>query len=327
MLAALVQANSSEEPGNEGNRERMMDDQSKIRNALQERPLRAQRSEHTSPKGGFPKRSLGATFKISWSLGVLLLGAVIVLLPLVVVLLTSFAPPGAVPSVLPKNGWSLVNYRDAWERGKFLLAFANSTLVAIAVTAFQIITSALAGYALARLKFRGKQILLLIVLATLVIPFQLLVIPVFLVLKWGHLINTYWALILPTAANGFGIFLLRQYFLTIPVELEEAAAIDGANRLQILWRVMLPLARPALVTLFLFTFIGEWNDVFKPLVFTTRPELRTVQLALAEFQEQFTNNWPLMMAAVTIATVPVMLLFLVGQRQFIRGIATTGMKN
>ncbi|MEA5583111.1 carbohydrate ABC transporter permease [Nodularia harveyana UHCC-0300] len=260
-------------------------------------------------------------------LGVLLFGAFIVLLPLLVVFLTSFAPPGASLEVSAKTNWSLANYRDAWERGKFLLAFANSTLVAIAVTAFQMVTSALAGYALARLKFRGKQALLLVVLATLVIPFQLLVIPIFLVLKWGHLINTYGALILPTAVNGFGIFLLRQYFQTIPVELEEAATIDGANRLQILWRVMLPLARPALVTLFLFTFIAEWNDLFKPLVFTTRPELRTVQLALAEFQEQFTNNWPLMMAAVTIATVPVMVVFLIGQRQFIRGIAATGIKN
>ncbi|WYL96087.1 MAG: carbohydrate ABC transporter permease [Gloeotrichia echinulata IR180] len=261
------------------------------------------------------------------SLGVLLLGAVIVLLPLFVVFLTSFTPGGASAEGLAKNNWTFANYRDAWDRGKFLLAFANSTLVAIAVTGFQIATSALAGYALARLKFRGRQALLLIVLATLVIPFSLLVIPIFLVLKWGHMINTYWALILPTAVNGFGIFLLRQYFQTIPVELEEAAAIDGANRLQILWRVMLPLARPALVTLFLFTFIGEWNDLFKPLVFTTRPELRTVQLALAEFQEQYTNNWPLMMAAVTITTVPVMMLFLIGQRQFLRGIATTGMKN
>ena len=259
--------------------------------------------------------------------GLLLILAAIILLPLLVVFLTSFASDGTTQSVLPKNGWSLSNYRDAWGRGKFLLAFANSTLVALAVTSFQIITSALAGYALARLKFKGRELLLLIVLATLVIPFQLLVIPVFLVLKWGNLINTYWALILPTAANGFGIFLLRQYFQSIPVELEEAAAIDGANRLQILLQVMLPLARPALVTLFLFTFIGEWNDLFKPLVFTTRPELRTVQLALAEFQEQFTNNWPLLMAAVTIATLPVILLFLIGQRQFIRGIATTGIKN
>lgn len=258
---------------------------------------------------------------------VLILAAVVVMLPLAVVFLTSFAPPGATPDLLPKNGWSWVNYRDAWQRGKFLLAFANSTLVALGVTGFQIVTSALAGYALARLQFQGRQALLLIVLATLVIPFQLLVIPIFLVLKWGHLINTYGALILPTAVNGFGIFLLRQYFQTIPVELEEAAALDGADRLQILWRIMLPLSRPALVTLFLFTFIGEWNDLFKPLVFTTQPQLRTVQLALAEFQEQFTNNWPLLMAAVAIATIPVLLLFLVGQRQFIRGIATTGLKN
>jgi multiple sugar transport system permease protein len=278
-----------------------------------------------------PKRDLndGNRSRLSQWLGliVLLLGAALVLLPLGIVLLTSFAPPGATPTLLPSSGWSLVNYRDAWQRGNFLLAFANSTLVALAVTGFQIVTSALAGYALARLKFRGRQALLLIVLATLVIPFQLLVIPIFLVLKWGHLINTYGALILPTAVNGFGIFLLRQYFQTIPVELEEAAAIDGANRLQILLRVMLPLSRPALVTLFLFTFIGEWNDLFKPLVFTTRPQLRTVQLALAEFQEQFTNNWSLLMAAVAIATIPVVLLFLIGQRQFIQGIATTGIKN
>jgi multiple sugar transport system permease protein len=262
-----------------------------------------------------------------FSLGILLLLAIVVLLPLIIVFLTSFAPSGAASDTTSPQHWSLANYSNAWERGKFLLAFWNSTLVALAVTAFQIVTSALAGYALARLKFRGKQALLLIVLATLVIPFQLLVIPIFLVLKWGNLINTYGALILPTAVNGFGIFLLRQFFLSIPVELEEAAALDGANRLQILWQVMLPLARPALVTLFLFTFIGEWNDVFKPLVFTTRPELRTVQLALAEFQEQFTNNWSLMMAAVTIATVPVMILFLIGQRQFIQGIASTGVKN
>ncbi len=256
------------------------------------------------------------------------IGAGVVLLPLGIVFLTSFAAAGSTPSLNSwQNGWSWENYHQAWQKGKFLLGFANSTFVALMVTGFQVIPSALAGYALARLKFRGRQTFLLIILATLVIPFQLLVIPIFLVLKWGHMINTYWALILPTAANGFGIFLLRQYFLTVPVELEEAAALDGANRWQILWRVMLPLSRPALVTLFLFTFIGEWNDLFKPLVFTTRPELRTVQLGLAEFQEQFTNNWPLMMAAVVIVTLPVVVLFIIGQRQFIRGIATTGIKS
>lgn len=259
----------------------------------------------------------------------LLIGAMLVLLPLGVVVLTSLTPAEVISTgnASLENGLTWANYQEAWRRGNFLLAFANSTLVALAVTAFQLFTSALAGYALARLKFQGRQAILLIVLATLVIPFQILVIPVFLVLKWGHLINTYWAMILPTAANGFGIFLMRQYFQTIPVELEEAAALDGADRLQILWQVVLPLARPALVTLFLFAFIGEWNDLFKPLVFTTRPELKTVQLALAEFQEQFTNSWSLMMAAVVITTLPVVLLFLIGQRQFIRGIASSGMKN
>jgi multiple sugar transport system permease protein len=259
----------------------------------------------------------------------LLMGAGLMLLPLVVVFLTSLTPAGANPGVnLGSEGdWTWENYPKAWAQGQFLLAFANSTLVALAVTALQIITSALAGYALARLRFRGRQTVLLIILATLVIPFQLLVIPIFLILKWGHLINTYGALVLPTAVSGFGIFLMRQYFQTIPVELEEAATLDGADRLQILWQIMLPLARPALVTLFLFAFIGEWNDLFKPLVFTTRPELRTVQLALASFQEQFTNSWALLMAAVIIATVPVVLLFLIGQRQFIRGIAASGIKN
>lgn len=258
----------------------------------------------------------------------MLAGAGVVLLPLGIVLLTSVSPPG---TTLSGNLWpertTLGNYREAWLRGRFLLAFANSTLVAIAVTGLQVITSALAGYALARLEFRGRQAILLLVLVTLVIPFQLLVVPIFLVLKWGHAIDSYAALIWPTAANGFGIFLLRQFFQTIPVALEEAAMLDGATRLQVLWHVILPLSRPALIALCLFAFLGEWNDLFKPLVFTTRPELRTVQLALAEFQEQFTNSWPLLMAAVAIATIPVVCLFILGQRYFIRGIATTGIKN
>lgn len=260
-------------------------------------------------------------------LPILVAGAALILLPLAIVFLTSFAAPGAINNSLIPSAWTTENYQKAWQLGNFWLAFANSTLVALSVTATQIFTSALAGYALARLKFKGRQAVLLIILATLVIPFQMLVIPIFLVLKWGHAINTYAALILPTAANGLGIFLMRQYFQTIPIEIEEAAAIDGANRWQILWKLMLPLSRPALVTLFLFTFIGEWNDLFKPLVFTTKPSLRTVQLALTDFQEQFTNNWALLMAAVTIATVPVVIIFLIGQKQFIRGIATTGVKN
>jgi multiple sugar transport system permease protein len=262
-----------------------------------------------------------------WTTFALAVGAVMMLLPIGIVLVTSFTTAETISTGWHwPQLWTGANYQAAWEQGKFWRAFANSTFVALTVTAGQIITSALAGYALARLRFPGRQTLLLFLIATLVIPFQLLVIPIFLVLKWGHLLNTYGALILPSMANGFGILLLRQHFLTIPPELEAAAALDGANRWQILWRVLLPLCRSALTTLFLFTFIGEWNDLFKPLVFTTRPELRTVQLTLTEFQEQYTNNWPLLMAAIVIATVPVVLLFIVGQRQLMRAIAGTGIK-
>ena len=261
-----------------------------------------------------------------WPIGILWLGAVLALLPLGIVLVTSFAPAGG-GAIAALQAPTLVNYRQAWLQGRFILAFANTAFVALAVTGLQAITAALAGYALARLQFWGRRALLLAILVTLVVPFQVLVVPIFFVLKWGGLINTYGALILPTAANGFSIFLMRQYFLTIPVELEEAAALDGASRWQILWQILLPLCRPALVTVFLFAFVGEWNDLFKPLVFTTRPELQTVQLVLTQFQEQFTSNWPLLMAAVAISTVPAILLFLAGQRQFVEGIGTTGIKN
>ena len=262
------------------------------------------------------------------SLIVLVLGAILILFPIGMIIITSFADNNAgIGEVISFKAFTWENYQEAWARGQFLLAFLNSTIIALSVTGLQLITSALAGYALARLQFRGKEGILVLILTTLVIPFQLLVIPIFIILKWGHLINTYWALILPTAANGFGIFLMRQYFVSIPKELEEAATLDGANRWQVLTQIMLPLSRPALVTLFLFTFIAEWNDLFKPLVFTTRPELNTVQLALAGFQEEFTSNWSLMMAAVVIASIPVVVLFLIGQRQFIQGISNTGIKN
>ncbi|ERN39978.1 ABC-type sugar transport system, permease component [Rubidibacter lacunae KORDI 51-2] len=261
-------------------------------------------------------------------LALLVMGAVLVLLPLVVVVLTSLAPSSTIPSTFAAlRQPTLANYIEAWHRGRFLLAFANSTLVAGAVMVIQVFTSALAGYALARMRFRGRQALLLMIIVALVVPFQVLVVPIFLVLKWGGLINTYGALILPTAASGFGIFLIRQYISTLPPELEEAAALDGATRWQIVWQVLLPLARPALVTVSLFAFIGEWNDLFKPLIFATRPELKTVQIALADFQEQFTNNWPLLMAAATIAILPIALLFSIVQQQFVRGIGTTGLKN
>ncbi len=266
------------------------------------------------------------TAGVGWlTRGLLVLAALVVLMPVAIALWTSFLPPGSTTAA--RSPLTLENYQQAWQQGRFWLALGNSTLVALATCGFQLITSALAGYALARLRFPGRQLLLWLVVAALVIPFPLLVVPVFLVLKWLGAIDTYWALILPTAASSFGIFLLRQHFISQPQALEEAALLDGANRFQVLWYIVLPLARPALVTLFLFTYIGEWNDLFKPLIFTTRPELQTVQLALAQFQEQFTNNWPLLMAAVVIATLPMLGLFLLAQSQLTRGLSTTGLKH
>jgi multiple sugar transport system permease protein len=266
-------------------------------------------------------KSLLPPINASWfGIGVLWLGGVLMLVPLVAVFLISFYNPDPSANLF-------TNYGIAWRTGNFLLAFFNSTVVAIAVTGCQVFTSLLAGYALARLNFYGKQMVLLLILATLVIPIQLLVVPIFLILKFGHLINTYGSLILPSAANAYGIFLLRQYIKTIPIQLEEAALLDGANRWQIITQIIFPLTKPAIVTLSLFAFIGEWNDLFKPLVFTTRPELMTVQITLASFQELYTADWSLLMSAVVIASLPVMVIFFLGQKQLLRGIASTGIKN
>lgn len=257
-------------------------------------------------------------------LGVL---ALVFVFPFIWMLMTALQSPAEAASgvIFPKvPQWS--NFIKAWNSASFTRMFINSVIMATTVTFGQIVTSALAGYAFARLNFIGKKWLFTLLLATMVIPFQMIVIPVFIMLQKIGWIDTYMALITPSLANAFGIFLFRQFFVTVPYEIEEAAFIDGANRWQILWRIMFPLARPAAVTLFLFTFIAEWNDLFKPLIFTQSEELRTVQFGLTIFQEQFTTNYTLLMAAVILVTIPVLILFLVGQKQFIKGIATTGLK-
>ena len=252
--------------------------------------------------------------------------ALLFVLPLAFMVATSLSEPGRTGATLLPTGLQVHNYVLAWRATNFGRQFLNSLLVALAVTLGQIVTSLLAGYAFARMDFLGRRALFVVVLATIILPFQILVIPVFVVLAKLAWINTYWALIVPSVANGFGIFLFTQFFRTIPVELEEAATLDGASRLAILWRVIVPLARPTVATLFLFTFIAEWNDLFKPLVFTSTKGMRTVQLGLTVFQEQFKVEYSLLMAAVVFVTVPSVLLFFVGQKQFIKGIATSGLK-
>jgi multiple sugar transport system permease protein len=263
-----------------------------------------------------------------WRLGAAIVVAAVFAAPLWFMLVVSWQAPAAAaaghawwPSSLQ---WT--NYTDAWGSTNFARQFVNSLVVALAVTSGQIVTSLMAGYAFARLEFAGRQAIFLVLLSTIIVPFQVLVIPVFIVLTKLGWVNTYWALIVPSLANAFGIFLYTQFFRTIPYELEEAAHLDGATRWQVLWQVLVPLARPATATLFMFTFIAEWNDLFKPLVFTSTKNMRTVQLGLTVFQEQFRVDYALLMAAVVFVTVPSVLLFFAGQKQFVKGIATTGLK-
>ena len=254
--------------------------------------------------------------------------ALLFVLPLLLMLATSLRAPGEAAQgvVFFPSGLHFENYAQAWRATNFGRQFVNSLAVALCVTLGQIVTSLMAGYAFARMEFFGKKILFVVVLATIILPFQILVIPVFVVLAKLGWVNSYWALIVPSLANAFGIFLFTQFFRTIPYELEEAATLDGASRWTILWKVIVPLARPAVATLFMFTFIAEWNELFKPLVFTSTKSMRTVQLGLTVFQEQFKVEYTLLMAAVVFVTIPSVLLFFLGQKQFIKGIATTGLK-
>ncbi len=249
-------------------------------------------------------------------------------LPLVLMLLTSLKTPSeaALGASLLPSSLHFENYAQAWRSTNFGRQFVNSLVVALAVTFGQILTSLLAGYAFARMDFFGRRALFMLVLGTIILPFQILVIPVFVVLAKLGWINSFAALIVPSLANGFGIFLFAQFFETIPYELEEAAYLDGASRWTVLWRIIVPLSRPAVATLFMFTFIAEWNDLFKPLVFTSTRGMRTVQLGLTVFQEQFKVEYSLLMAAVVFVTIPSVVLFFLGQKQFIKGIATSGLK-
>lgn len=254
--------------------------------------------------------------------------SIIFLFPLIWIILTSLKSDLEVRttvSILPKT-WVWHNYIDAWNSTNFGRQFVNSMIMALGVTFGQLITSTLAGYAFARLNFKGKKITFALVLATLVIPYQLLVLPIYVMFAKIGWIDTYAALIIPSISNAFGIFLFKQHFETIPLSIEESAKIDGATRWQILWKIVLPISKAPAVTLFLLTFIAEWNDLFKPLIFTSSEHMRTVQLGLTTFQEQFSTNYTLLMAAVVFVTAPILLMFFLGQKQFIEGISNTGGK-
>ena len=228
-------------------------------------------------------------------------------------------PPTWIPS---RPAWS--NFPQAFTFfpfGRFLL---NTLIVAAGATLLQTVFAILAAYAFARLRFPGRGLLFVLYLGTLMIPQQVTIVPLFLMMRSIGWIDTFWALILPSAFHALGVFLLRQFFMTIPRELEESAFMDGAGRLRILWSIILPLSRPALATLILFTFIREWNSFLWPLVATASQDMRTVSVGLTLFIGQYGTEWHLMMAAATVTLVPVLLVFALAQRHYIEGIAMTG---
>ena len=206
----------------------------------------------------------------------------------------------------------------------------NSLVMALGVTLGQILLSALAGYAFARLPFFGRDVLFLLILATLIIPFEILFVPLYLMLAgWGGWLNTFAALIVPSLASPFAIFVFRQFFITVPKELDEAAKIDGAGYYRIFWSVMLPLAGPAIATVFILTFLAEWSNLLKPLVFTSSPDLYTLQQGLAITLNRGANlvpNVATLMAGVVLASIVPVVMFLIGQRYFVRSVASTGLK-
>jgi ABC-type glycerol-3-phosphate transport system permease component len=231
-------------------------------------------------------------------------------------------PPRWLPSV-----WQWTNFSIAWRKAPFARFYFNSVVVTAAITLIQLTTAAMAAYAFARLEFPGKSVLFVSYLLVMMIPSQVTLIPNFITLKTLGMLNTYWALILPFVATGFGTFLIRQYFLSIPQELFDAAVVDGAGHLRILWTICVPIAAPAFATFGLLTTMWHWNDFFWPLIVTSSPQMRTLPLGLVVFtnSEQGTS-WNFLMAAGIFTALPIVLLFLVAQRQFVQGIARVGIK-
>jgi len=263
-----------------------------------------------------------------WHL-VLLPVSIVMLTPLLWMLVTSVEtvdetrqfPPVVIPSSVH---WQ--NYQTVLTEAPFGRWFVNTLIVTLVCVAGNLLFCSLAGYAFARIRFFGRGVAFFLILATLMIPFQVVMIPTFLIVKDLGLIDTLGALILPNLATGFGIFMMRQFFRTLPVELEEAARIDGASRLGVLFKIVLPLSTPALATLAVITFMWTWNDFLWPLITIFSEQNMTLQLGLTTFQGAHQSNTALLMAANVMSMAPILVLFLVAQRYFVRGIATSGLK-
>lgn len=268
---------------------------------------------------------LGATSKWIF-VGV---GLVFALVPFIWMLSTSFRTEQDLfsnPASLFPTEWTLHGYQGIWQQLPFLLLVFNTVIFAGITTLLTLLFDSMCAYALARLNFRGKNIAFWLVLITLMVPFQVTLIPVFVELFHLDWLNTYQGLIIPRATSAFGIFLFRQFFVSIPRELDEAARIDGAGHFRIYWQVILPLAKPAIATVAVLNFTALWNDLLWPLVVTSTPEMRTLPAGLALFGGQHVTDHAVLMAGAVISLLPIAIAFFLAQRYFVAGVATTGIK-
>lgn len=260
---------------------------------------------------------------------VLSLGAAAVVVPFLWMFTTSLqtrAETYTSTSVLPTS-WHWGNYVHAWQAAPFEQYYVNSIVMAVGIVSGHLVLDALAAYAFARLDFPFKGTIFGVLLAALMVPTFVTVIPAFTIVADLGWIDTYTGLIVPRLADVFGIILLRQYFASIPTELEDAARIDGCTRIGTFFRIVVPLSTPAFATLGIFSFLFAWNDFLWPLLVTNTDERRTIQIGLSSFVGRYGTSWNYLMAGTLTATVPSILLFLVFQRALVRGIAATGLKD
>ncbi len=260
---------------------------------------------------------------------ILLIGAFTMLLPFIWMVSTSFKPSSEIyvfpPRWIPKNP-TLKNYVDLFSSINFGRPFLNTVIVASSITFLSVLLSSMAGYAFAKFRFKGRDKLFFLILTTLMVPGQMTMIPVFLLLRYLGLLNTYTGLILPSAVSVFNIFFMRQFIITIPNDLIEAARIDGARESYIFFKIILPLSKPALTTISIFTFTGSWNSFLWPLIVAQDERMYTLPVAVSVLAGQYGENIAIQMAGSCIVITPILIFFLFAQRYFIKGIALTGLK-
>lgn len=257
------------------------------------------------------------------------IGAFMMVFPFLWMVLTSFKDISQAFLIPPKwipDPWVWQNYPASLQALPFGRAYFNSAYIALLTVSVSLLTAAMAAYAFAKIRFPGHNIVFLLFLATMMVPGQVTIIPLFLIMKNLGWVDTHLSILVPGMLfNAFAVFMLRQFVRGIPAELEEAAIVDGANRWRAFWQIILPLLVPAMSALGIFMFLGSWNSFFYPLIFLNSPDLFTVPLMLNQFRGQYTVDWTLLMAGSAIAVLPVLVVYMIGQRKIIEGITLTGL--